>query len=375
MNRRTSQSAGHHQSAHGGSAIGEAMSETVQRVTIRDVAARAGVSSAAVSLALNDRPGISAATRERILRTAREIGWTPNTAARSLSGQRVYAVGLVLARPAPMLGLEPFYMEFISGVESVLIQHRCSLMLRLVATVREEIEVQREWWQGRQVDGSLLVDLQSNDPRVQELAHIGLPAVAVGHPSLAGPLTAVWTDDASAIREAVRYLAALGHQRIARVGGPVALGHSAIRTEAFLQEAGELGLADAPVLPADFSGEGGARATRRLLSSPKRPTAVIYDNDIMALAGLAVATEMRVRVPQDLSLLAWDDSQLCGLVRPRLSAMSHDVFGFGAQVAQALFDVMAGQQVPSRPAPVPVLVPRESTAPPDDRAQTPNGPR
>ena len=367
MNRRTSQSAGHRQNTRGGSTAGGPPSETVPRATIRDVAARAGVSSAAVSLAFNDRPGISVATRERILRTARDMGWTPNTAARSLSGQRVYAIGLVLARPAPMLGLEPFYMEFISGVESVLIQHRCSLMLRLVNTAQEEIEVQREWWQGRQVDGSLLVDLQSSDPRIEQLAHIGLPAVVVGHPSLAGPFTAVWTDDACAIREAVRYLAALGHKRVARVGGPVALGHSAIRTEAFLDEAGEVGLADAVVLPADFSGEDGARATRRLLSLPKRPTAIIYDNDIMALAGLAVAAEMRVRVPQDLSLLAWDDSQLCGLVRPRLSAMSHDVFSFGAQVAQALFDVMAGKEVPSRPAPVPVLVPRESTAPLDHR--------
>ncbi|MFC6594324.1 LacI family DNA-binding transcriptional regulator [Kitasatospora paranensis] len=333
-------------------------------MTIRDVAARAGVSTAAVSLALNDRPGVSADTRERILAVARELGWTPSTAARSLSGRQVGTVGLVLARPAPMLGREPFYMEFIAGVESVLVQHRCSLLLRLVDSVQEEVAVQREWWQGRQVDGSILVDLQVDDPRIPALAAIGLPAVAVGDPALAGPFTAVWTDDGQAVHEAVRYLAALGHRRIARVGGPAELGHSAIRSRAFEEAARELGLEDAVTVPADFSGEGGARATRSLLTSGRRPTAIVYDNDLMAVAGLSVAAEMGVQVPGRLSLLAWDDSQLCLLTRPRLSAMGHDVFAFGAEVARRLFDVLSGGDTGSRPAPAPVLLPRESTAPP-----------
>lgn len=338
-----------------------------RRVTIRDVAARAGVSSAAVSLALNDRRGVSSATRQRILDVAREMGWTPNTSARSLSAQQVDTVGLVLARPAPMLGREPFYMEFIAGVESVLVERHHSLLLRLVDSLDEEVAVHREWWQGRRVDGSLLVDLRTDDPRIEALARSGLPAVVVGHPSLAGPFPAVWTDDGQAVRDAVRYLAALGHRRVARVGGPVALGHSAIRTEAFEAVARELGLEEAVVVTADYSGDDGSRATRSLLMSARRPTAVIYDNDIMAVAGLAVAAEMEVRVPRELSLLAWDDSQLCELVRPRLSAMSHDVFGFGAQAARLLFQVLTHQDAPSQPAPVPVLVPRESTAPPARR--------
>ncbi|WP_435173415.1 LacI family DNA-binding transcriptional regulator [Actinacidiphila sp. bgisy145] len=335
-----------------------------RRVTIRDVARESGVSSAAVSLALNNRPGVSDGTRRRIMAVAREMGWTPNTAAVSLSAAQVHTVGLVLARPAPMLGREPFYMEFIGGVESVLLKQGYSLLLRLVDSVEDEVEVQREWWQGRRVDGSLLVDLQADDPRIGTLSSIGLPAVVVGHPSLAGPFPAVWTDDGAAIGEAVRYLAALGHRRIARVGGPAALGHSAIRTEAFLGAAAELGLADAKVVPSDFSGDDGSRATRSLLTSAQRPTAIIYDNDIMAVAGLGVAAEMHIAVPTELSLLAWDDSQLCELVRPRLSAMSHDVFRFGAQAATLLFEVLNGSETSSRPATGPTLVPRDSTAPP-----------
>ncbi|GGQ26075.1 hypothetical protein GCM10010279_37440 [Streptomyces mutabilis] len=146
-------------------------------------------------------------------------------------------------------------------------------------------------------------------------------------------LSLIWTDDAAAVAEAVRYLAALGHRRVAHVGGPRGLGHSAIRTTAFERTMertmGELGLGSGPHAETSFSGEEGARATRSLLLARERPTAILYDNDIMAVAGLGVAAEMGISVPDDLSLLAWDDSQLCRLTHPTLSAMHFAVWFTG----------------------------------------------
>ncbi|MFK0119477.1 LacI family DNA-binding transcriptional regulator [Streptomyces sp. NPDC090994] len=340
---------------------------TSPRVTIKDVAARAGVSKGAVSLAFNRKPGLSEATRDRIFRAARELGWAPDSTARTLAGSRVDVVGLAICRPARLLGLEPFYMEFVSGVESVLTEHSCSLLLRLVRGAEEEAGLLESWWRGRRIGGAILVDFRDGDPRVEPVERLGIPAVAVGHPSLTGSLTSVWTDDACAVTEAVRYLAALGHRRIARVGGAAALGHTAIRTAAFDAAARALGLTGARQVATDFSGDAGARATRSLLTAPPadRPTAVVYDNDIMAVAGLSVAAEMGLRVPGDVSLLAWDDSQLCRLTHPTLSAMSHDVHGFGAEVARTLFEVTAGKGAESHPVPTPVLTPRGSTAPPE----------
>ncbi|MFC9331253.1 LacI family DNA-binding transcriptional regulator [Kitasatospora sp. NPDC057015] len=337
------------------------------RVTIRDVAARAGVSAGAVSLALNDRPGLSAATRERIRAAAADLGWIPSQAARSLGGraERTDTVGLVIARPARQLGLEPFFMEFISGIESTLEERAATLLLRLVRDREEEITVHRQWWKARRVSGCVLVDLTEADPRVPALAQQGMPVIAAGHSGLAGhEVTAVWTDDGAAIEEAVRYLALLGHRRIARVGGDPALGHTRIRARALERIAAELGLEEPRSLATDFSGQAGARATRMLLASgDRRPTAIIYDNDIMAVASLAVAAEFGLLVPRDLSLIAWDDSQLCRLTHPTLSAMSHDVHGFGAQVARRLFDLVDRRPTSSGPAATPVLVPRGSTAP------------
>lgn len=338
------------------------MNSSTDRVTIKDVAARAGVSKGAVSLAFNHKPGVSAATRERIFEAARELGWAPSATARSLSNQRVDVVGLALCRPARLLGLEPFYMEFISGIESVLAERSCSLLLRLVRDLDEEVAVHKAWWGGRMIAGAILVDLREDDPRLPALKGVGLPAVAVGHPSLTGPFPAVWTDDASAVGEAVRYLAALGHRRIARVGGPADLGHSAIRTRAFAATMRELGLEEARQIATGFEEKEGARATRSLLLAADRPTAIVYDNDIMAVAGAGVAAEMGFTVPDDLSLVAWDDSQLCRITHPTLSAMSHDVHHFGAEVARVLFDVISGTRTGPHQAPTPTLTPRGSTA-------------
>ncbi|MEV4071862.1 LacI family DNA-binding transcriptional regulator [Nonomuraea fuscirosea] len=334
------------------------------KVTIAEVAQLAGVSKGSVSLAMNDKPGVSAATRQKVREAARELGWLPNQAARSLSSAttQVSDVGLVIARPARMLGLEPFYMEFVSGIESVLAERSHSLLLRLVRDVAEEIDVLDGWSRSRQISGSVMVDFTLDDPRVAAVAALGLPVIAVGHPDLTGGLPSVWTDDAAAVTEAVRYLAALGHRRLARVGGPARLGHTALRSEAFTRAVADLNLEPARILTTDFSGEQGARATRALLSSARRPTAILYDNDIMAVAGLSVATEMGVPVPAELSLLAWDDSQLCRLTHPPLSAMSHDVFAFGAEVTRRLMDLVGRGETEHGPAPTPVLVPRGTTA-------------
>ncbi|CAM5389070.1 LacI family transcriptional regulator OS=Streptomyces alboniger OX=132473 GN=CP975_31775 PE=4 SV=1 [Streptomyces alboniger] len=335
-----------------------------ERLTIRDVAARAGVSRAAVSLAFNNKPGVSEATRTRILEVARSMGWEPNLSARALNKQGTGTIGLAVSRPARQLGLEPFYMEFISGLESVLSDRSSALLLRLVKNLDEEIELQRHWWRSGQIAGSVLVDFREHDPRVPVLAQLGLPAVAVAHPSLTGPFPALWTDDTTAVTEAVRYLAALGHRSIARVGGTAELGHSAIRRAAFTAAMADLGLPEGRQLATDFSGEAGARATRSLLTAAQRPTAIIYDNDLMAVAGLSVAAEMGLRVPADISLLAWDDSQLCKLTHPTLSAMTHDIHAFGADVARALYEVLAGRRTVTQQVPTPTLTPRGSTGRP-----------
>ncbi|MCW8218787.1 LacI family DNA-binding transcriptional regulator [Streptomyces griseolus] len=334
------------------------------RPTIADIARRAGVSKVAVSYALNDRPGVSPATRASIKAIAREIGWRPNSAARALTRARADTVGLALCRPARMLGAEPFFMELISGIETELATRGCALLLQVVTDPVQEVEVYDRWWGEGRVDGVFLADVRSPDPRIEGVAGLGMPAVVIGHPSAAGSLTPVWSDDSAALRDTLTYLAALGHRSVARVAGLPELIHTQLRDRAQREISAELGLDEPVVIHTDYSGEEGAHATRRLVSAAARPTAVIYDNDIMAVAGLSVAQEMGLDVPADLSLVAWDDSQLSRVVRPALTALSRDIPAYGTHAARTLLAMVDDGSAPGFQDATARLMPRGSTAPP-----------
>ncbi|MFJ3281607.1 LacI family DNA-binding transcriptional regulator [Streptomyces halstedii] len=334
------------------------------RPTIADIARRAGVSKVAVSYALNDRPGVSPATRASVKAIAREIGWRPNSAARALTRARADTVGLTLCRPARMLGAEPFFMELISGIETELATRGCALLLQVVTDPAQELEVYERWWGEGRVDGVFLADVRSPDPRVEGVAGLGMPAVVIGHPSAAGSLTPVWSDDSAALRDTLTYLAALGHRSVARVAGLPELIHTQLRDRAQREISAGLGLDEPVVVHTDYSGEEGAHATRRLVSASARPTAVIYDNDIMAVAGLSVAQEMGLDVPADLSLVAWDDSQLSRVVRPALTALGRDIPAYGTHAARTLLAMVDDGSAPGFQDATARLVPRGSTAPP-----------
>jgi DNA-binding LacI/PurR family transcriptional regulator len=338
----------------------------VKRPTIADIAREAGVSKGAVSYALNGQPGVSEATRERIRAIADRTGFRASTAARALAGAPSYVVGLALQRPASTLGVEPFFMELISGLEAELSTHSYALLLQMVPDGRDESEtgIYRQWWNERRVDGVLLCDVRAEDPRVRVVHDMGLPAVVVGPPAAGRPLASICSDDAVSMTEAIEYLAGLGHRRIARVAGIEELAHTRTRTVAFQETLGRLGLTAPETMWTDYSGEEGARATRRLLTGAEPPTAIVYDNDIMAVAALAVASELGRDVPADVSIVAWDDSPICPLVRPPLTALTRDISRYGTGAARLLLAAIAGEEVADVHDEPAHLTVRGSTAPP-----------
>jgi DNA-binding LacI/PurR family transcriptional regulator len=258
-------------------------------------------------------------------------------------------------------------MEFIAGVESELSARSVALTIQLVDSVQDEIAVYRRWFGEHRVDGVLMVDLRVDDPRVSALASLGLPAVVVGGPVAKGGLPSAWHDEASAVVEAVRYLAALGHERIAQVGGVVEFVHTLERANAFRTVVDELGLAGETV-STDYSPERWARATRKLLSSPEPPTAIIFDSDLLAVTGLGVARQMGFSVPGDVSIVSWDDSLISQVVHPPLTAVTRDIQAYGVASARHLLAVIEGQASGDVETPRGELTPRGSTGPVRTRA-------
>ncbi|WP_117209059.1 LacI family DNA-binding transcriptional regulator [Allorhizocola rhizosphaerae] len=325
----------------------------MKRPTIADIAREAGVSKGAVSYALNGQPGVSDQTRRRIIAIAHRLGFQASTAARALAGARAKVIGLTLHRPPRTLGVEPFFMELISGLEAELSTQSYALLLQMVPDHHEEIAYYRRWWTERRVDGMLVCDLRTHDARIRALKELAIPAAVIGPP---GELPSVWSDDAVSMVEAVEYLASLGHTRIARIAGLPDLAHTAIRTESFLKACPQ-GI----VVATDYTAESGARATRRVLNTHDRPTALIYDNDIMAVAGVAVAYEAGLSIPDDLSIIAWDDSPICSLVHPALTALTRDIGAYGTHAARLLLDLINGAEARSRSEQPAHLVFRDST--------------
>lgn len=277
-------------------------------------------------------------------------------------------IGLVLRRPPRLLGIDPFYAEFIAGMERVLAADDGSVLLQVVPSLTKETETYRRWAASGQVAGVVLADLVDDDGRADFLRTLGIPALVLGEKTPPAGVAAVQVDNYAAMTDAVTRLTDLGHRRIGRVSGPRPLLHTRARTEAF--EAATAGLgAHGVVVEGDYTEESGGRATRSLLGLADPPTAIIYDNDLMAVAGLGVAAELGIDVPGSLSLLAWDDSALCQLATPPLSVMSRDVRALGEMAARALLGLIRDGVPAILPAPSPRFITRGSTgtAPPEPR--------
>ena len=179
-----------------------------------------------------------------------------------------------------------------------------------------------------------------------------MPAVVIGTPRGSGQLPAVWQDDRAATETVVGYLAGLGHRRIARVGGFARYWHSKLRTRR-ARPGGRARRASRPSRWRPTTPPSTApRRPQDLLKQAEPPTAILYDNDVMAVAGLGAAQRMGVRVPADLSIVAWDDSTLCELVHPALTALRRDIPAAGATAARMLREGRrAGSRINVREAP------------------------
>jgi DNA-binding LacI/PurR family transcriptional regulator len=331
--------------------------------TINDVARAAGVSKGLVSLALNDRAGVAPETRTRILAAAKELGWHPNPSARSLTSKRAYALGLIVRRDPSIIEADPFFSAFIAGVETVLADRGQVLVLSVVPDVEAEVKAYTRLAHDKRVDGFLITDLLSDDHRIRLIEHLGMHAVTLGEPNIDSTFPVVSRDYDQGIAALAEHLISLGHVRIAHVSGDERMLHGRLRKEQFERSMEAAGLHPV-VVSTDFSPEQGAAATAALLDSAEPPTAIIYGNDPMAIAGMSVAHQRGLRLPDDLSVTGLDGSQIGTYVYPSLTTLKNDPTEWGLASATALLRLIEEGDARNVALPPAELVVRASTAPP-----------
>ena len=280
------------------------------------------------------------------------------------------SIGMAFLRSP--VGVDPFYSEVIAGMEDVLHPRGMRVLMQTVPTVPDELTAYRRWAASGTVAGVVVSDLTIDDPRGAVLAELGLPHVTLGEPVDAAGGAVVRVDNYTTTVHAVEELVRLGHRAIGRVSGPERLVHTQARAVAFADAIATAGGTSSTAI-GDYSGPSGAAAILQLLDRPQPPTAVIVDNDVMAVAGLEAVKARGMSVPDDLSIVAWDDSTLCRLATPPLSAMSHDVRDLGGLAATTLLAVIDGGEPQDVTAPLSVFIQRGSTAAPRvDASVTPS---
>ena len=330
----------------------------MSRTTIADVAREAGVTKATVSHALSGNRPISDETRAKVLAAAARLNWVPSQSARALATSRANAIAVVLARDPEVIANDSFFPAFISGVESVLAENETALLLQVVPDRAAEERAYRALSHGR-ADGALLLDLRADDWRVPLLDDLGIPTVLVGAYEQPTSFSCVRTDDAAPVREIIDHLRAAGHERIAHVSGPLDYVHSRARADAYIAAIGD----DELLREGEFTAASGRDRTEELLALPARPTAILYSNDTMAIAGLSYARSQGLSIPGDLAISGFDDDHLSAHLSPALTSVSSDPAARGRAAARILREVILGAQPRTEIVDCNVVHFRASTAP------------
>ncbi len=334
------------------------MSESGERVTLDEVAKVSGVSTAAVSRALNGREGVSADVRERIRAVAASLGYRPNRAARSLASGRSGVLGLVL--PTGLNHDDTYSGRMVHAVATAAAAHDQALMV-WAGTVRPEGPV-RDLLSTGLVDGIIVTAVGFGEPWIEELLDGAAAVVLVGrHPKRTEALW-VGVDDAGGTAALVDHLVSTGRRRIGVITGPLERVDAADRYAAFVSAVGRHGLAfdDTLVAHGDYSIASGYAATRSLL--PAEPDAIVAGNDHMAVGALRALREVAKRVPEDVAVAGFDDAAVATEVEPSLTTVRQDLDAVGRLAVEHLLRRIDGQPAPDRPlvVPSPLLV-RAST--------------
>lgn len=327
--------------------------------TIEDVAARAGVSVATVSRAVRGLPNVSPATRQRVLAVAAELDYRPHPQAARLATGRTRAIGMAV----PLLNTW-YHSQLLAGAEAVLQAEGYELLVYSVTgpEARRRFLAEAQPFR-RRVDGLVLADLHLPEGEAEDLAALGVAIVTVGQRS--PHLASVQIDDREGVRMAVRHLVELGHTRIALVGGlaenPLGFSVPEVRRGAWEDSLTEAGLPHDPGLVelGNDDVQGGVEAGRSLLSAERPPTAVFAASDEMAFGVLRAARDARLQVPDQLSVVGFDDHDLSRFFD--LTTVVQSVVQQGAVAARALLDLLVGGDISHQMVPVSLVV-RASTA-------------
>jgi DNA-binding LacI/PurR family transcriptional regulator len=336
--------------------------------TIYDIAKKTGYSPTTVSKAFNNYSDVREKTRQEIFRVAEELGYVPNAHARTLTTKKSWTIGILFIESSGFGIRHPFFSAVIESFKQVAVSKGYALMF-ISKDVGGKQSGYLENCRIRGVDGVVVLLSDYEDPYFQELLDSDIPTVVLDYETTQSHT--VCSDNAAGSLLAVEYLESLGHTRIAHISGGLNTYPGMIRQVGFEKAMKQRGLElrDSYILTgAYYSLESGYEAMLSLLSLDERPTAVFASGDMLALGAIMAAKESGLSVPEDISVIGFDDIDLAKYVTPALTTIRQDTTLLGSRAAEILFSSIDGTEndIVALKLPVEVIV-RQSCAPPPQK--------
>jgi len=331
-------------------------------VTLKDVAERVGVTSAAASMALSDHSRISAKTKEAVRVAAAELGYVPSSVGRALRNQRAGAIALIVPDTSQHVFGHSYFMHLLTGISAAANAHDVQVVLSTTADTGASgrVVAYERVVRSRSADGAIVTSAAVTDAGLEALVATGLPVVLIGNfPYLADAVT-VGIDDVAASRLITEHLLEVhGRRSLAHVTGPLDHQTGIDRRLGFLAAAQAHGVAaQTTIVDGDFSEGSGAAAVEDLLAAGAEFDGIVFANDDMAFGGLAALKANGIRVPEDVSIVGFDDFGLSRVTSPGITTMHAPAEEMARIATELLFEVIDGSA--AGPAqeylPVPLVV-------------------
>ncbi|XEC94646.1 LacI family DNA-binding transcriptional regulator [Paenibacillus tarimensis] len=314
-------------------------------VTIKDVARLAGVSPSTVSRVISNHPRISKATAVKVREIMEQIGYHPNVMAKSLVSKTTSTLAIFLPRPAEELFLNLFFSEFIRGMVARASKSGYDMMITSSTSEHDEVAAITRLVRSKRVDGVILMSSRRNDPVVHYLEEQQFPFILIGRNEEYPDIMSVDNDNVQASYDATKHLIDRGHTRIGFVSGPPHLIMSKDRMKGYEKALREANLPLNPqwIVEGEFLQESGYRAMSLIMSLLDRPTALVVIDDVVAFGIVRGLNEIGYSVPQNMSLISFNNTALTELSSPPISSVDISIYQLGYLASQNLIQAVKGE--------------------------------
>ena len=336
-------------------------------VTIKDVAARANVAPSTVSRVISDSPHISEKTKRKVQKVMDEMGYHLNYNAQMLATQSTKTIGIIMKNSTAEFMHNSFFPEVIRGISALCSKHDFSISLTTGETEEEIFTDTVKMVRGKRVDGMIVLYSKKDDKVVPYLIESGIPFVVIGKPLIeSSKIMFVDNDNVQAAKEATDFLLNLGHKKLAFIGEDEQFEVSEARLNGFIQAVKGQGLtvSEGSIKNIQFDPLHGKQIVTELMNLAEPPTALVVSDDLNALIVLTALSEKNIKVPDDMSMIVFNNSVISKVANPPLTTVDTQIFQLGYESANCLIELVKDPQMFKKSVIIPtVIVERNSCLP------------